>query len=573
MGKAADTARVSHGSQSAVRRDVDADTPWSLLPNDDPIAAQKVACDAVSRFMQIDALDSRQLDVLRTLDRHARRASSRLLRRYVEGNAQLQLFQRRDWNAALRLSQSFCEAYQLFWRHVRDADGVYWLPHAHHVLFELLHHRQVEFLLRFIRYKKRMPAQWTEIHEIYKFALAHDIARIDVAPGQSDTEPAKATTLEQKYIQVLLLDTLNTGQLSPREALWADAWLSRWCRALRLQSRREKGAVQVTERGFAVDLDTTDGLKRAVPSTAVNALFLDTSPLKEPIARERRSLEEAESRADAPDFAARAGQIALLEKLAAILSPAPVRIKRRGERDPVAVTVEGIAGFADIARVLRQQATVNYPTGSMQDAQVEGITISPLGAERYASSLATAAGIDPGSTRPGDAAVVVPRAWQVKDCSESGCRMRGQIEDLNQVIPGSLIATRESSNAPWVVSVVRRFRRLMVDYVEIGVEYIGRRPRLVKLAIEGVVAPVANLLDDANNRSVAALYLPPCEGRPTMPIKTLLLPARYFKAESTVTLLSANANYTLRLGRPIRQHFEFVCVPFTVLHKQAVSTA
>ncbi|HTP99433.1 MAG TPA: hypothetical protein VMN56_08910 [Casimicrobiaceae bacterium] len=523
--------------------------------------------------MQIDALDSRQLDVLRALDRHARRASTRLLRRYVEGNAQLQVFHRRDWSAALRLSQSFAEAYQLFWRQIRDAADDYWLPHAHHALFQLLHHRQVELLLRFIRYKKRIPSYWTEIHEIYKFALAHDIARVDVAAGLSDTEPAKATTLEQRYIKILLLDALNSGQLSPREGLWADAWLSRWCRALRLQSRKEKGAVQVTEKGFVVDLDATDGLKRAVPSTAANALFLDTSPLKDLIARGLRSLEEAESRADTPDFAARAGQIALLEKLGAIVAPTPARIKRRGERDPVAMTVEGIAGFADVAQVLRAQAMSNSAAGSMQDAAVEGITVSPLGAERFSSPLPTGAGIDPGSIQLTEARVVVPRAWQVKDVSESGCRMRGQIEDLNQVIPGSLIATRESAHAPWVVSVVRRFRRLMVDYVEIGVEYIGRRPRLVKLAVDGVFGPTVNGLDDANNRCIAALYLPPSEERPTMPIKTLLLPARYFKAECTVTLLSANANYTLRLGRPIRQQFEFVCVPFTVLHKQVVSPA
>lgn len=554
----------------SAREDLAANTRGPFLPNDDPITAQKAACDAVSRFLQIDMLDAHQLDVLLALDLHARRTSSRLLRRYVEGNAQLQLFHRRDWSAALRLSQSFCEAYQLFWLQIRDATDGHWLPHAHRVLFQLFHHRQVEVLLRFIRYKKRIPAYWAEIHEIYRFALAHDIARLDVADAQPQHKAAKASTLEQAYIRLLLLDAMDNGQLSPREALWADAWLSRWCRAARLQSRKEKGRALGTESGFVVDPDGTDGLKRAVPSTATNALLLDTSPVMELISEELKSQAPTDSQLDTSAFATRAGQIALLKKLAVIIAPEPIRIKRRGERNPIAMTVEGVAGFADIVQVLREEAAGNIPTASTQEAQVEGITISPLGAEGYASPLPAGAGIDPASTQLANKRVAVPLALQVKDRSESGCRMRGQIDDLNLLIPGALIVTRESAHAPWILSVVRRFRRLMVDYVEIGVEYIGRRPRFVKLVADGMVDSAAYEPNDVNNRCIAALYLPPSEAQPTMPIKALLLPARHFKANSTVTLLSVNANYTLRLNEPIRQQFEFACVPFTVLHKHAV---
>ena len=54
-----------------------------------------------------------------------------------------------------------------------------------------------------------------------------------------------------------------------------------------------------------------------------------------------------------------------------------------------------------------------------------------------------------------------------------------------------------------------------------------------------------------------------------MPIKTLLLPARNFKADCDVTLLSSNATYTLRLNQPIQQQFEFVCTSFTVTNKES----
>lgn len=571
MGTTAPATSASGFTQDRQSVSPAADAGHPLLPEGDPIAAHKVACEAVSRFLQLKAPDARQVEVLLTLDRHARRTSNRLLRRYVEGNAQLQVFQREDWSAALRLSQSFFAAYQHLWRQMRDSTADDWLPHAHRILFQLFHHRQVEFVLRFIRYKKRTPAHWEEIHEIFRFALARGITRIDVAADRSEQKPAKTTTLEQRFIRLLLLDAINNGQLSPREVLWADDWLSRWCKALRLQSREEKGINQTAQKGFVVDLDAADGLKRAVPSIVTNAHFLDTSPLIPLIEEELRSQAETDAPHDMSAMATRAGQAVLLKKLAGIVGPAPVHTKRRGERSSVALAVEGIAGFADIVQVLREEARMRPGSASGQEAPEEGVTISPLGVEAYSSALPAGAGIDPDANPVADKRAVVLRAWQVKDSSASGCRMRAQVDDISPLIPGALIMTRESAHEPWTLSVVRRFRRLMVDHVEIGVEFVGRRPRFVKLVADSTIGQVGKP-GDLQTRCFAALYLPPSDERPAMAIKTLLLPARYFNAGHDVTLMSANANYTLRLNQAIRQQFEFACCPFTVLHKQPVAS-
>jgi hypothetical protein len=119
------------------------------------------------------------------------------------------------------------------------------------------------------------------------------------------------------------------------------------------------------------------------------------------------------------------------------------------------------------------------------------------------------------------------------------------------------------------VSVVRRFRRLMVDHVEIGVEYLGRKPRFVKLVADHDYNLAAHAAPDAVSRCFAALYLPPSEQHPTMPIKTLLLPAREFRAGCVVTLLSSNATYRMRLNEPLQQQFEFVLTSFSVIEKSA----
>lgn len=109
----------------------------------------------------------------------------------------------------------------------------------------------------------------------------------------------------------------------------------------------------------------------------------------------------------------------------------------------------------------------------------------------------------------------------------------------------------------------------MVDHVEIGVEYLGRKPRFVKM-IAGYDGDLAIAeTPDLVPRCFAALYLPPSEERPTMPIKTMLLPAHEFRAGCEVTLLSSNATYRMRLNEPIQQQFEYVWTSFALVDKVA----
>jgi len=107
---------------------------------------------------------------------------------------------------------------------------------------------------------------------------------------------------------------MNSGQFSPREALWADGWFDRWCKALHLQSRDATAGSHVEQEGFVVDLDATDGLIRATTTAAGNSLFLDSSPLMALIDEELKSLPDSDTLYGELAPAARAGKVALLTK-------------------------------------------------------------------------------------------------------------------------------------------------------------------------------------------------------------------------------------------------------------------
>ncbi len=471
----------------------------------------------------------------------------------------------------MRLSQAFYQAYENFYRHVQSTSDVYFLAHAHSIVVQLFHHRRIEFLLRYFRFKKRIPAQWKELRDVYRFAQSRGMTTHGVASKEGGDTREVPTTPEEQYVRLLLLDMMNNGQFSPRELLWADGYFGQWCQVVRLQTREPAAESVGAQKYLVLDPDGTQGLQRAADVTADDSLQIDPSLLLVRIAEEIRLLRDTASMHRTLSLAERTGRMALLIKVKAIVDPNTPIVERRGERKRVALTVQVIFGLSNIIRVLREEANTRPRAASGSESPTDGITITPFSAEPYSPALDVGGTVTLAFTSMGNSPGAAPAVWQVKDRSDSGSRLRGKIDDLNRVLPGSLIAIREAENGPWTVTVVRRLRRLVVDYVEIGVEHLGHKPRFVKLAAESAGTPGVNGSAASTQRCFAALYLPPSDRHPKMPIKTLLLPTHEFTTNCNVTLLSSNSTYTLRLNEPIQQQFEFVWTSFTVVDKEQAS--
>jgi len=565
------TGILSSGDTAVSSRPARSDAgerPLLPIPPDEPLEAQKMLCLATALLVQAGAPELSRLDELFALERQGQSVSKLLLTRYIEGDGKLRVFDWRAWQAAIRLCQAFYQAHEHFLGHIRSANNGNWAKHEPRVLVQLFHHRKVEFLLRLLRYKKRNAGQWKELHAMYLLAHEAGLSNRPEACCESDTGNWIAGELEQQYLQILLLEAMNSGQFSPREALWAHRWFARWCNRLGPQLTLIDGRGHEKPTGFVVDLSGSEGLKRA-PVNADKFFHLDSSPLCAMIDQEIASLHEGAAPLGGVTTAVRVGQLALLNKLAALFAPIASDIERRGERKAIDLTVQAIAGFPYIVGELRKERQ-RQAGGSPQFAAPGGeITLSSFGAQTQSRAIAGSDGAGPATLSMTAMFAAIPQTWHVKDRSDSGCRMRGQTDNLNRVIPGSLIAIRDSATAPWIVSVVRRFRRLMVDHVEIGVEYLGRRPRYVKLVADSDHNVAPNAAPDTMSRCFAALFLPPSDQLPIMPIKTLLLPACEFRARSVVTLLSSNATYRMRLNEPLQQQFEFVLTSFSVIEKSA----
>ena len=528
----------------------------------DPIATQALLCRELSRLAAPQQSGDAALHAVLVLDPHAQDVGKRLLTAYAEGSADLRAFDSRYLISARLLSRSFAQAYERLLAHLREPAGNSWRRNVVTVLVRLFRHRQSELLLRLMRYKRDSSEQWRQLYAAYRFAQTNALENHPLASAD-DRDAADERSVHHHFIELLLVGAMNTGQLSPRELLWASQWLVDWSTLLALQPMDVAHTMGRGDTGFVVDLAGNEGLVRVEPGKA-GEVHLDTTDLVTRIDDEIAALNASREDETVESTTGHDASIALLSKLRILFSPHPVQFARRGERKFIAAAVQSLCGLGHVVRTVREEAQSRGGAVAQRARSREDITISPNSGygDQFPGTVFHAA--TPAPLTISAPTVRAPGQWQARDWSDSGCRLRGRAADLNDVIPGSLICIRENQDSPWTVSIVRRLRRLMVDHVEISLEFIGRKPRFIKLVTAGDPLPSFRDEPGGKRRTFGALYLPLSERRPTLPIKTLLVPVAAFEEGGVGTLVSSEARYTLRFNKALEHHADFVWTTFTL---------
>jgi hypothetical protein len=532
---------------------------WRALPSDDPIAAQVAICDALAEINGPRATDINRLHALFALERRSLSLLEGLLSEYVSPSNPSPDRERKVRQAVLELSRSFAQAYEFFLRHVRGGNaGAEWKAYAPAILIQLFKHREIDLLVALYRYEAWPRGRWSELNGAYEFALTSDLARRPVGADRRDGKTVKTITLEQTYIRILLLQLMDSGQFLPSDIAVARQWIARWSEVSSLEPIEARDGIFSSPDAFVVNLTSSEGVKRIASShaTAGTHLRLDTVRIAESIEHESAAVGNA-APASGSEAMVHARRLALLSKLKIVFAPKRPRFKRRGERTEVAsMSVQAmIGGLPSLFRMLRNESRRMAVTSPSPD--VVEITISDV--SNYAGVRRSPS--HDGSAGPLPMATFdVPQPlWEVRDRSESGCRLRGRTLNPRQSLPGSLMAFRDN-DAPWTVAIVRRFSKVVGENVELGVEHIGRDPkRVVLLAHDNKDAP------NAKRDKIVALYLPESNAYPRIPIKTLIVPAHEYSPGRVLTMLSTTNETAVRLKEPIEQQRDFVWTSFDVV--------
>ena len=510
---------------------------------------QAVQALAQLRAAAADVLDWRRVDVdslqaLRTLDAAALRVLESMLAEFAALGAHVQAQDRRLVRPALELCAAFVQAFEHVVKLAREARGQ--LVRAPDVLVRLLRYRDIEMALTLCQYDSLQRARWRTLHDTYRLACELNLANTPVVVGQRAGGADVTVSAHEVYVRILLLEVAGAGQLLPSDIAATRRSLARWVEGLALQPA-DATSLADGPRGFWLNLDGMGGLTRNAPVPATGALWLDTTPLAGAIDAEVESLRES------ADPAAPRRHL-LLSRIAPIYAPAPPVVKRRGERSenalaPAEVVTGGLEG---LYRMLRDEARMRLDasTAAPPDPGVDEIVISAAGLPGEGSARGDDAG--------GESANGAAPAWQIRDASDSGCRLRGRAADLRMLLPGSLIAFREAKDAPWRLAVVRRLRKILGTNVELGVERLAVGPQRIVLT-----DPAAPRDPERGKRPrTIALYLPESAECPRIPIKTLVVPAHEFAPGRVMTMASTSRDIAIRMREPLESQADFVWTSF-----------
>ncbi len=340
----------------------------------DPLATAKTvatwlrqlpALDVIGRQQQVmrafDAMrqSRRQVDVPRVqavefLDAALGADRRQLIKQYVENYDSSPKLAERIWQAIYDLSQGFIFAYQATLEEALQGSGSARLKPLAPLLFaRLVHYYGTDAKLRVFRFERWIPGKWMELHRTYLRASELGMDRTAVVLGSAGPN-AMQWTVEQEYLNVLLIHQLNTGNMSPPQLDWAMSQLRAWSRRLQLDS------VPRSLEGFFVDIAGKSGLaRRTGVDSGTMMRYLDTTPLAEQLERANAALRQAEATDQGPAGPINQLRIGILDKVSPSVSPNLNTELRRDPRVACTVAAKVRIGLSRVCHELMQKDAID----------------------------------------------------------------------------------------------------------------------------------------------------------------------------------------------------------------------
>ena len=519
-------------------------------PANDDVAFQEAMVRVLEEMgaRQSRITPNRMLAVLE-LDRVSTPVQSRLLSQFLLPSLS-DTVKQRLWNARDDLSRWLAYTYENMYEATQEfflakkAKGL--LPG---IAARYFHHRWQQGRNGLFRYERWMPAKWQGLHALFESVLARGLALVPFALlpecGRFDRCCA-----EQEYLQTLLLQRINTGNLSAPQIEMAAMWLRGWSHTLALAPAPLEGP------GFWLDLGLGDGLLTKKPHTARGTLlYFDIAPLQGEIGNVLGELGVQSKRAGAPGVQHEAAdRLALLQRLQALWQPATGRIARRGERVATDRAVSVVAGLVEIAAALQGAANSDGPARFRRlDPARAKDTHKPV---RDADAELIYAG--------GDQIY----GWKIHDFSESGCRLVSQTGAEAQQKLGGLLGIREAGDSRWKIGIIRRLKKFSGGQIELGVEIVAQNALLVApkpMASRDSGYSVDGIDVSVGGKAFDALYLPPTQRGGQVPQRSIVVPAHDYAERRRFQLTVDNAAYTLEFTRALERTKDWVWSGFEVV--------
>lgn len=388
-------------------------------------------------------------------------------------------------------------------------------------------------------------APWRQLHALYGIGEAG--GGVDAGFVLHTAQPAFKPSVQSLYLRTLVLDLLNSGNLTRPQVEIADGWFSSWCQEYSLETEYLPG-----RHHFCVDLQSSTGMRVIrgdVPSGMIR--FLKADAVKAQIEEVQAGLRNGRPFAGYGAGAVfpveeHVALLATIEKLhQSVLSGHEARVEERTHFEDREVDV--VVGVERVLRKASEGPRAAASPAVPAPSHAQTIEISPEGLALVApepDAAPAVAAADPDVER-----------WRVHDLSSHGYGLILDQAAADAVPVNGLIALLNHETGGWIVgSVVRKRPSRVRGEVLAGVEVISYRPIAVQLL-------------PGSGEQVAALYLP--GGDSSGKYDSLILEGAHFDSGRAFALRTPTGEFRIRLNRIIRKGAGWINARFEIDSKKA----
>lgn len=347
---------------------------------------------------------------------------------------------------------------------------------------------------------------WKQLHALFGLAESDGYSQVPFPLHAS--QPAFKPSVQSLYLRTLILDMLNTGNLTRMQIEIADGWFGAWCTDYSLDTEFSS-----RQHAFYVDLASDSGmhlLRR--DSHGESMRYIRAENLKAQLEEVQAGLRQGRLFGGVGGGALlpieeHVALLAVIEKLYhSVLAGSESRVDERTHFDDREVDVVG-----GIDRVL---------------AKLHGLEEADSGLDR----------------------------WRVHDLSTKGYGLVVDRAAAESVLLNGLVALRNQSTGGWIVcTVVRKLANRVRGEMLVGLEVLSYKPVPVYLAA------------DSGAESAMALFLPGTD--PNGKLDALLVHARDFSTGGTFAIEVNGARYNVRMNRIIRKGADWIKARFEIASK------
>ncbi len=511
-----------------------------------------------------------RLAVLSVLDQGAQDALESLRDQYLQNPRMSRMMESRLWNTVLVYYQEILRAYHgHLMEYIGNPSGSRIGPSIPLLTARTVNYFALDAKWSYYRYTQPNPKLWKRLHNLYHFAEYEEFERQALKLYAEGVE----TSVADLYMQALMLETLNTGSLAPRQLRLIERWLPMLMKDI--QIAREFNPTQHT---FYLDLNENHGahrVRRVMPQE--NLRYWDTYGLKD-------KLDSLCTQLTAGALPARLGLtedcklpacLELLERIAYFWAPTGVkRVQRAFERKHVMQSIEVVRGLNDIginvradnARAMRPVSSIKTgdadDTGDISYAEMVDVHLYGFVTQRTKVKLGQ-----------GKATKIEPtlshERWVMENESEGGygANINDQADDWVRL--GKLVGLKPEKKGHWNVGVIRRLRRIGSQQQYVGIEVIVERPMALMLrADKSESRPLSIDSIDAVGfvLPISALYFKAAQAGQA---DSLILQSAEYAKGRELWFNAKGFTYQIRLKQAVERGDDWLRASFEVLAKTA----